>query len=583
MLITKNHYAAGNLLYCDGDIGTRLGLRKENLETSRHIPPTHQDFQNHTFTLKKANLLNTQDDPELRCLFDAIEKDSPVPVLGQVLRLGGSVADVCMRQDGVRELVENAELYHLVEEFFGAKEIVRKIKRSAYNASEREIHYQFITENVEKSFARIQQIAKIDVHSQSWKEWSKWIGQLTEDELFQSHFATYRHTKGARLIRCYDDQYDQLTLRILKPGVNIEEISDLIDCAISTREYEEITRRGRKRTVRKNFVRFLGERPEKTIGEGEEIIFAKAKRDLNHINHITAEMILEPFLLMYLQLQHLYQGARLHRQMEEKGYPVCFPQITEKGGMHIENILPVRMVLESISQGTKTPMCTNTFSFQENEKVVQIEGPNKNGKSEAWRTMHLYRTLANAGYPVPAKHCAHSGSTPSHFIHCKTGSGYGGSELERNLNHTLESLRSMKPGDWVVLDEFGDAANGPTAIEIAKRLLPSILDTGSQIFITTQHDRLAEYVKDLGGITLMPNTNASGIERYKLLPSTGNVDFLPGETLDSMGLTQEGINAVLRGERTPHLKRFNEEKERIQADEREHREWLRNSDDDWPF
>jgi DNA mismatch repair ATPase MutS len=218
-------------------------------------------------------------------------------------------------------------------------------------------------------------------------------------------------------------------------------------------------------------------------------------------------------------------------------------------------------------------MAVNSFEFNPESRIVQIEGPNKRGKSEAWRTLHLLNALANSGYPVPASSVTMGVVPNSHFISCKGRSGHGGSELERSIRGIEEQLQEVYNGDMVILDEFGDSTNAPTALEIAKRLLPQLIDRGCRVYVTSHHDALTSYISNgLKGISLMPNPAEKGIRRYELIPSDKEVDFKAEETLDDIGFTDKTVRKNLPNESRLSARRRDPERD----------DYLRE-DDDIPF
>ncbi|MFC1722864.1 hypothetical protein ACFL0V_01890, partial [Nanoarchaeota archaeon] len=272
-----------------------------------------------------------------------------------------------------------------------------------------------------------------------------------------------------------------------------------------------------------------------------------ARQRMDILNERAIRMWAIPMALMYFQLKHYYQGAYLHKELVRRGHPAVFPTIVdEKGVLEIDDILPIRMVCNAVARGRSPEFAYNSFSLTPDQRVIQVEGPNKRGKSEAWRTLHLMNPLVNAGYPVPARDVRLSVVPNSHFISCKGDRGHGGSELERSLRGIRGDLKEVHPGDTVILDELGDATNAPTALEIARRLLPVLAGRGCRVFVTSHHDALTSFIaEELGGISFMPDPSGEGVNRYVLMPSSRNIDFKPTETLDELDFTAEHVGEKL--------------------------------------
>ena len=221
-------------------------------------------------------------------------------------------------------------------------------------------------------------------------------------------------------------------------------------------------------------------------------------------------------------------------------------------------------------------MAPISLKFDKNYKVVQIEGPNKRGKSEAWRTLHLYNALFNAGYPVPAKYAASSVVPASYFISCKGDRGYGGSELERSLNGIIENLKEVHDGDNVILDELGDATNASTAEELGRRLLPELVKRGCRVLVTSHHNALTDFIKkEMRGKSYMPDPKSKGINKYKIVPSSNKIDFKSEEVLDEIKFTSKKIRKTL-----PRKKILSRKRRDPPAPWDKHSQ---NHDDDVPF
>ena len=213
--------------------------------------------------------------------------------------------------------------------------------------------------------------------------------------------------------------------------------------------------------------------------------------------------------------------------------------------MRLECILPIREVFNDMIRKRKRDLQPNDFNFGLDDKVAHIAGPNKRGKSEAWRTYNLAVALANAGYALPGVSSTYSPVGACHFISCKGNHGYGGSELEKSIKEIIPRLEMVHSGDTVILDELGDSTNGPTALEFARRTIPDLLRHGCRVLVTSQQGEIDDYIAQIGGVSLMPDPTGKGVARYRIVPKTGEIDFKPQETLDGLGLPYGKLAAIL--------------------------------------
>jgi dsDNA-specific endonuclease/ATPase MutS2 len=212
--------------------------------------------------------------------------------------------------------------------------------------------------------------------------------------------------------------------------------------------------------------------------------------------------------------------------------------------MELNNIMPIRILFNNALRRNKEPCCSNDFYFGPKDQIIQVEGPNNRGKSEAWRTIHLANYLINAGYPIPADYARWSIYDRSHFISCKGNAGTGGSELGNSIKSITEKLKFVNPNNLVILDELGDSTNKYTAQELGDRILEPLRDINCKILITSHHDALTSRIaKEYGGMSLTPNPSAEGVEKFRLKPlKVGTrIDYKANEILDDMGFTKDFV------------------------------------------
>lgn len=346
-----------------------------------------------------------------------------------------------------------------------------------------------------------------------------WADELNQDTFFQELLRKKRSIKDRRIFLSANSRYGGTEVYLLKSGVKLEDVFDRIDPLASAYDYTSEGKRPKE--VHRSVVKYRNGDDQELV----EQVIGQMTAQVNVVNEISARMLGMPIFLTYMQLKHLYAGAYLHKELSSQ-YPLTFPEVhPDSSLLDAEGVLPIRLVLESMVPGLRSrindPLVSNSFKFGEPE-VVQVEGSNGAGKSEAWRTLHWLNLLVNSGYSLPDDHVRCGIIPNSHFISCKGNSAHGGSELELSLRGIQRSLGKVSAGDQVILDELGDSANAPTALEFGKRIIPVLVSRGCRVLITTQHSALSDYIRgDLNGLTLTPD------KAYKLELSNGQVDFKP--------------------------------------------------------
>ena len=520
MNITLDHGMAANLLCLEGTV-------QENLQLSKDYAPLETKLESFNLTIEHSYFLLKAGDQEYGLLESFLQSRESLVIGGEyfhLLNLPNTAADVIFRQEGVRELVSNHQLYHSVGE------ILKKNPFSSHNHGENYNPKGEVTpEQVKILVNNVQGLETYHPQSGPLQRLISWAEELNQDTFFQELFRQKRSIRDRRIFISASSRFGGTECYLLKPGVRVEEVFDRIDPVASA--YEYIKGRRREKTVHRSIVRYRSREDQELTDQ----VIGQMTAQVNVVNEISARMLGMPVFLTYLQLKHLYVGAYLHRELSER-YPMTFPEIQQEPyALDAKGILPVRLVLEStiphLSHRIKAPLVPNSFRFKEQE-VVQIEGPNNSGKSEAWRTLHWSNLLINSGYSLPATSVKSGIVANSHFISCKGSSAYGGSELGLSLRGIEERLREVAAGDQVILDELGDSANAPTALEFGKRIIPVLVSRGCRVLITTQHGALSDYIREnFNGLTLTPDG------AYQLKLSEGPVDFKPGEVLDQLGAT----------------------------------------------
>ncbi|MBW3011039.1 hypothetical protein KY326_02380 [Candidatus Woesearchaeota archaeon] len=466
--------------------------------------------------------------------------------------------DILFRRAAVEELLENEELYRFVEQLLSDSELYPN-SHERFRRDEIEILCDLTPEKFSGFFHKVLEMKEFGLQSPALKRLYSWAEEMEEDIYFQELLRKKRRITDARVIALFSERFADIRYAMLKPGVNPEDVFEFLSPDMSRYFVEKTDRRGRRKQEERKVVKFKD-------GWDDEVLVGKAlghaRQRMDIVNEISARILAIPVFLAHLQIKHLFQGAFLYKELQRFGYPAAFPEIAkDRGVLEVEDIYPIRMVFERIGRDRailksykeltkrrkrrdfRESLARNTFQFSKEHRVIQAEGPNKRGKSEAWRTIHLFIALANAGYPVPAASARYCPVPNSHFISCKGSRGHGGSELERSLRGVEKELEEVHPGDNVILDELGDSTNAHTAREAARRLLPVLIKNGCRVFVTSHHDALTNYISsELGGLSFMPMPGEKEKDRFRLVPRAGEVDFLAEETLDDLKFTPKKLN-----------------------------------------
>lgn len=555
-VITPDHFRAENILCVDGSIEDALQLSSD---TGRRYSPLSTDFSTGQNWVLNGNLIFL-DDVEFGSLQRALGFENLGNRFGtcefrHLLNLPNPARDVKFRQEGVRELSFNSDLYDGLDTFLRSAEIF-DFYGSRNLSDHRGFSHLLTPENLKKYISGLYTIFE-GADSGPLKRVCEWVDRFDEDTILQELVRQKRKVSDARVFAVYSERFKTVRYGLLKPDVRPEDVFDFLEVDMSEYTVEVGTRKKKQET--RKVVRYKHPVDGNLILE----VLGHSRQRMDVLNDITARNFSLPLFLVHAQLNHIYNGARLYRCLSDTGFPAVFPEITNSyGELNVENILPIRMVLEQIHESVRRKgmsnysashakfsldsLCPLSFDLSSDDLLVQTEGPNKRGKSEAWRTINLLTAMANAGYPVPADSVRYGVVPYSHFISCKGDHGHGGSELERSIKGIVEGLQDVYPGHQVILDELGDGTNAYTALELSKRLIPQLLARGCRVLITSHHDAITDYVTgEFGGISLVPDPSGEGKNRFNLVPKAGVVDYEAEKTLDGMGFTSEKFSAAL--------------------------------------
>jgi len=545
-----DHFKGPNIVSTKGTLTTALGLEKNYhpIVKRAKVPRT---------VLYNTTKLYPKEDKELDIISKTIStgvgfihtrEDGEIADLRyhHLLRLPNSPEDVRFRQQAIKELVEKPELLTYIKDMIDQASLYFFQGREGRELT---VICETAPERIKTLTDKIAALQSLGAESQAFQKAYSWANKLRQDTFFLELVKQQRSIFDSRIFSVYSERFDHTQLGILKPGVNPEDVFNFLTRQTTGYELMKINKKGQITSEERKVVKFKTDSDE----EITQTVVGQARQRMDVLNHLTAHIMATPVYLTLLQLRHYTNGAQLHNQLIEQGYPAVFPDISDKPHeIKTRGILPIRLVLENIhhaiayhNQILHKRLCPNDFAIDQRNNIILAEGHNTGGKSEAWRTIHLATALTNAGYSIPTN-SALMGTAQCHFISCKGDHGTGGSEFERGMKGVIDGLESVLPGDRLILDEFGDATNRHTASCAGTRLLPELIANQNQVFITSHHDAFTSYVKrKLHGVSLTPDLNARGIGKYRLVPSRGKVDFKSEETLDGMDLTKKRFKKAL--------------------------------------
>lgn len=543
MKITPNHYDPPNLVSKKGPLERSLRLRTQSDGSGRYMP-MYSSSKDGKVKIKQYSVIYHGDDPECGAIYDLMFHGSK-GLPGFPLKLKNSAEDIRFRQEAIEELSKNPKLLGLCQRIMndnvGCDLKLLELKRSG-DSDIGKINVYASPEKIDRLLLQIRALGQ-NASSEALRRGVEWANKIREDSLFREHYQDKRRVTDSRVIAAYSERFGGIRYGVLKPGVNFDDLVDILEPEVEAHIISRPSRSGAIRDERRQVVKF--KHPfEKT--ETEHVLY-HGRQKMDSLNQITSEMLGIPAYLALAQIRQLQVGALMYLKMRELGIKPVFPKILDEPSTILtRGLLPIRLVLKEMRTAYPSPkclegMCPNDFYFSSKDNLMQIEGANARGKSEAWRSMHLFINLANAGFPVPAKEAAYGPINTSHFISCKGKEHHGGSEFQHSAQTILSRICRVHPGEVVILDELGDATNGPTGRLAAERLVPFLMDKGCKIFVTTHNDSVGQYIQSIGGICFTTSHSKRGRNIFSIQPKTGDAEYFPERTLDNIEFTRRRL------------------------------------------
>jgi hypothetical protein len=546
MDIHHDNYRSPNLLSDRPSFENALGLAKHS--QGGFYPMYFYSKGNGEMKIKGIAAAYHFTDPECDVVAESTSGLGGLP--RHLLNLTNAPKDVRFRQEAVKEAYSNPRILRQIDDIlrdnlYGENRLMDIVKNNeSINYAQIRVHI-----TPERMLRFVKQMKKLGQISSSipLKRAGEWAEMMETDTLYQEQLREKRNVTDSRIIAAYSERYNGVKYGVLKQGVKFEDLVDILDVDV-TRRLKVVEDGKKSKDVQQKIIL------HKYPGEQEEVehVLVHGRQKMEVLNGITAEMLSIPAYLGLAQLQQIAVGAYLHQAMDRLSVNSVFPTITDiSSEIHAKDLLPIRMILNEARRGfngtknrTLEGLCGNDFDFCSNDKLAQIEGANNRGKSEAWRSIHLMINLANAGFPIPAREVTYGPVSASHFISCKGREHRGGSEFEHSALEILGRLNSVHPNQNVILDELGDATNGPTGSSAAKRLVPFLLSKGCRVLVTTHNDSVGRYLEEIGAMSYVTSSEVEGKEMFRLQKKSGEAEYFPEETLDRISFTREIMEKV---------------------------------------
>ena len=231
----------------------------------------------------------------------------------------------------------------------------------------------------------------------------------------------------------------------------------------------------------------------------------------------SADHILSFFVMLRTELAFYLACVNLHRQLEAKRVPLCFP-VPAPPGARKHSCVGLRDACLALSMDQTV---VGNDLDADGKNLCIITGANKGGKSTFLRGVGLAQLMMQCGMFVAAESFS-ADICRSLFTHYKReeDAGMKSGKFDEELGRMSNIVDALTPDSMLLFNESFAATNEREGSEIARQIVRALLETRIKIFFVTH---LYEFAHRLGKentdttLFLRAERQADGRRTFKLL------------------------------------------------------------------
>lgn len=452
---------------------------------------------------------------------------------------------LCYRQDIVADLVEHPELYDVfcrsVSEIQNVTDLRKVLSSdfsvdSALSAVRYLEMYEELVDLFADAFSNLEQTGTQDIQSEGMKQFRELVYAVSRSEEYQNlkreMAATgknFGYLKSVTIGINLDDNLRPKEAGII--SVNEKEFSQgsIIDKLMKHRLNDRQVMMTPLYPLQKGLHGEEQKSLNYTIGSALQTIFEKSLRSFEPLiqNYYKANTAM--FAALLDDIRFLTAGVKFIRDMQNRGYEMCRPQIcpAEEKACELQQVYNPMLAM----RGVEKTVVSNEFVLDERGRFYIVTGPNHGGKSIFAYSVGMAQALCQLGLFVPA-HQAKMSPVTGIFTHFPVSdeNNYGKGRLESECARLSEILCQLSDTDMLLMDESFSSTSGLEAGYIASEVLTGIGVIGCcGLFVTHIHDlpmKVAEYNSYPGNRSKIDNLVAQmedvegGVRSYRISRTT---------------------------------------------------------------
>jgi DNA mismatch repair protein MutS2 len=257
------------------------------------------------------------------------------------------------------------------------------------------------------------------------------------------------------------------------------------------------------------------------------------------------------------------------------------PEINEDQKLHLIRARNPNLLLKNLGTKEPEPVIPLDLELNPEELGLVITGPNAGGKSVAMKTAGLLAVMVQTGYPIPVQADSSLPILNGLFVDIGDEQSIENdlSTFSSRLNWMRQSLKDMKPGSLVLIDEAGAGTDPEEGGALFQAFVEEVIEHGSRVIVTTHHGSLKVFAHEHPAVV----NGAMEFNQESLSPTYRFKKGVPGssyafEIADRMNLPSEmmasarsllGEKRDKMGELLVNLERQMQESEEMHAEYRQ--------------
>ncbi len=231
----------------------------------------------------------------------------------------------------------------------------------------------------------------------------------------------------------------------------------------------------------------------------------------------SADHVQSFFVMLRLELAFYLGCLNLHRRLQTKGEPTCFPEPVRQDQL----ALTARGVYDVCLTLHLEDRVVGNDVDADDKSLVMITGANQGGKSTLLRSLGLVQLMMQSGMFVGAERLR-AGICAGVYTHYKReeDAAMEGGKLDEELSRMSEVIDQIRPHSVLLCNESFASTNEREGSEIARQVVRALLDKRIRVFFVTHMYDLAHSVHAQGlenALFLRAERQPDGRRTFRLL------------------------------------------------------------------